>query len=175
MIDHLHKIYEYSTERIRYAEGKNGALLAISGLVLFRLLSLEELLTTKTIGFYFSGLALFTLGIIVSLLAIVARWNIPRLMRNQHKLSPPPHLAKFDNILSSIRVCYFTPEEFARLLATKLGLTNHQISPIEIDFAEHIIANSKVIIFKYKCFRFGMVCMIIGVLCTITVKLINFN
>jgi hypothetical protein len=158
MIDHLHKIYEYSTERIRYAEGKNGALLAISGLVLFKLLSLEELLTTKTIVFYFSGLALFTLGIIVSLLAIVAKWNIPRLMRNQHKLSPPPHLAKF-----------------ARLLADKLGLTNHQISPIEIDFTETIIANSKVIIFNYKCFRFRMVCMIIGVLSTITVNLINFN
>ena len=100
MLDILHKIYEISADRLCYAESKNGALLAVSALIFFRVIdSTLNLPLTLKIPHYVSIL-FFSIAILICIVSFMAQLNIPKMMREK-KHAKPKTSADFDNLLST--------------------------------------------------------------------------
>ena len=115
------------------------------------------------------GLIFFVIAILICISAFVARLNVPKMIRKGYTRLPSKY-NDFDNLLSSIRAAYYKPKDYAEKLAIKLGMPDHQLTPIELDYVEHIIVNSKIVIYKFMCFRYATVCMLVGMICTVLVK-----
>ena len=167
--ENLEKIYDISSERLRYAEGKNGALLAINSIVLFRLLGMDNLATSQFKFIYIVAIQFLCATSALTLISIIGRLNIPKMMK-QKKDHLPKKYENFDNLLSSLRLAYYCPEEYARSVMNKLHLKDHELLPIEIDYAEHIISNAKVVLFKLKCFSAASICLLVGAVLIIMIK-----
>ncbi|MCO4755800.1 MAG: hypothetical protein KC478_15065, partial [Bacteriovoracaceae bacterium] len=105
----------------------------------------------------------------LTLISIIGRLNIPKMMK-QEKDHLPKKYENFDNLLSSLRLAYYCPVDYANSVMNKLNLKDHELLPIEIDFAEHIISNAKVVLFKLKCFRAATICMLIGAFLIVLLK-----
>lgn len=168
---HLQKIYDLTWERLRYAESKNGALLAVTSLIFFRMMDSSNIHLAHLKGLYFLSLLFFSITIIVCVYSFVPVLNIPKLMNKEHK-KMPSNFGDFNNLLSSIRLGSYDPKEYAESLSMKINQQNRVLLPIDMDYAEHIVVNSKIILFKFKCFQAAMICMLLGMVIGITVKMI---
>ncbi|OUR95517.1 hypothetical protein A9Q84_16930 [Halobacteriovorax marinus] len=171
--DSLQKIYDYSSERMRYAEGKNGALLAVTALVFFRMMDSNLVVSPILKPIHFISIFCFALAILICVSSFVARLNIPKMMK-KGKQELPEKYVSFNNLLSSIRLAHYKPEEYTKQLAHKLGRDEKEVTQLDIDYAEHIIVNSMIIITKYRCFHYATLCMMVGMCSAITVKIWSF-
>jgi hypothetical protein len=167
---HLQRIYDLTWERLRYAESKNGAVMAVTSLIFFRMLDSSHVYQGYFKSLYFLSLVFFSTTIIVCVYSFVPVLNIPKLMGKKHK-KMPSNFGDFNNLLSSIRLGSYDPKEYAESLATKINLLDKEILPIDMDYAEHIIVNSKIVLFKFKCFQIAMVCMLFGMILGMAVKI----
>jgi hypothetical protein len=171
MLETLHRIYDYSTERLRYAEGKNAALLAVNTLIFFRLndSSLAKLFLHNTL--YLIMLLLFSVSILICVISLMARLNIPKMMKKKKVISIDSN-EKFDNVLSSLKMSVHTPQTYVTKLAEKLNKPDYEPLPLEVDYAEHIIVNSRIILFKFRCFQCATIATMAGVTCFILIKIL---
>jgi len=166
----LQEIYRLTAERLRYAEGKNGALLAVTSLVFFRMMDAKLIILPSLKVIYLMSLLSFSVAIIITVYSFVPILNIPRVM-NKEKKKLPKHYNGFNNLLSSIRISHYGHKDYVENLLAKVEEDNIQIKGIDLDYSEHIIVNSKVVLFKFKCFHRAMIFMLIGTVCAIIVKL----
>lgn len=171
--NHLQKIYDLTWERLRYAESKNGALMAVTSLIFFRMMDSSQIHVGYLKSLYFLSLVFFSTTIIICVYSFVPVLNIPKLMNKKHK-KMPSNFGDFNNLLSSIRLGSYDPKEYAESLAIKINQPDRVILPIDMDYAEHIVVNSKIVLFKFKCFQGAMVCMLFGMVLGIAVKMAPF-
>lgn len=174
MLDILQKIYEISAERLRYAESKNGAMLAVNSLIFFKVLesSLGFPQSRSLLILYCLSILFFSTTILICSVSFIAQLNIPKMMK-QRKRSFTKKNMEFDNLISSLKMAQYLPNDYVAKLAHKHNQPNHKPSPLEVDYAEHIIVNAKVILFKFNCFRTAMVCMISGLFFVIIIKILS--
>lgn len=167
---YLQKIYDVTTERKRYAESKNGALLAVTSLIFFRLMDSKLVVAPILKPLYFISLVSFAIAIIICVSSFVPRLNIPKMMRKE-RTKLPEQYGDFNNLLSSIRMAYYLPNEYVKELLVKIGKPDNVITLIDVDYSEHIIVNSKIVLFKFKCFHNAMIFMLLGMVGSIIVKI----
>jgi hypothetical protein len=75
----------------------------------------------------------------------------------------PKKYGDFDNLLSSIRMVHYHPNDYANALVKKMNLKGYELKPYDIDLSEHIITNATVILYKFKCFKWATLTMLIGI------------
>ena len=107
-------------------------------------------------------------------MSFIAQLNIPKMMKMKGMMGSKKH-SDFDNLLSSLRMAEYLPKDYAKKLAEKNNLAGYEPSPLEIDYAEHVIVNAKVILYKFNCFRYATISMMLGMLCIIVIKVLNLG
>jgi hypothetical protein len=167
---HLQEIYRLTSERLIYAEGKNGALLAVTSLVFFRMMDTNLIVLPSLKLVYFTSLLFFAFSIVITVYSFIPILNIPRMMKKK-KPTLPEDYNSFNNLLSSLRIAHYGYKDYTNNLLAKLEDPEIRVAEVDLDYSEHIIVNSKVVLFKFKCFHSAMVCMLIGTITAIIVKL----
>ncbi len=169
ILDILKEIFDNVNKWLTFAETKNGVLLSINGLFLFRLLDCLEKIA--------SGNSLLNIKMIWILIIIFLVAIIITLISFFPKASP--YVDKDDNVYndenSDLRTLIFYGDiskyEYSKLylrdiyryyLNTSIDVEN--INKYELDYAKEIIINSKIACYKYKCFKYALILNGLGIL-----------
>lgn len=146
------ELLEFTLEQVvdwlKYAEAKNGALLAIAGATLFGGTRTFNSLTdiSALLNSYFVCFSLFVIASIILALSSF----IPRLS--------PPFWIKFpekkltDNPLYFGHACKYDNQEYLELIASLTESSSSEFSKIDNALCSQIVINSKIAYIKYGMF-----------------------
>ena len=149
MREHLEKAFSNVNEWLKFAEQKNAALIAFNSAVVFGLLSLSLPPNVVLRGYVYLAVALLAIAVILALASFIPRTRIPWVM-------PRSRNDEDDNLLFFGHAANYTPERYLAALAKALGETPEPCGRIEKMYAEQIVMNSKIALYKYSCFTAGI-------------------
>ena len=141
-------IFANVNDWLRFAEAKNGALVAFDAAVAFGALSL---------GIGAQGLATW-LAVVMVVSAILALISasvalftfLPKLTSDLLAQEEPP--SPTDNLLFYGHIAKYTPDSYLEALRTRLRLSQ-DISPYAEQLAEQIVINAQIASWKYQLFN----------------------
>lgn len=138
---------------LKFAESKNGAIVAFNSLIVLGIVSWfsQNYYDFMLILIIYSIqlivlLIVATLISLVSFLAIIENMDLP--------LTEEPQDGK--NLLFFGHLSSFSPKSLLKKLSEQNGNNKNDFSPQELDYAEQIITNSKITLSKYKLFNIAL-------------------
>jgi hypothetical protein len=148
----LDYIFDKIIDWLKFAEAKNGAILAVNSAILFgvsRLAMTIEITSNYLLIYIILAIILLCSSILVALLSFVPR------------LEPPlwvsfPKKPEKVNILFFGHICSLTPKGYLEHFYKMNGLGQNQYSDIDNQLSNQIVANSKIAYIKYKQFNFSI-------------------
>lgn len=154
MNEELTKILESINNCLRFAEAKNGVLLALNGTAIFGVFQLLTSQSTLVIKYWEYAVALLIMFIISALITMISfvpiltiREKIIKfLSSNKHKKR---NLIYFGNIFD-LDVLDYLDMFHNRYFKDK------EISQLDEDIAENIINNSVICVWKFKLFNWAI-------------------
>jgi len=152
-------------EWLKFAEAKNGALLAADIAILFGVFRLLNDSTVQRVVIY---LAIFL--IIVSAISSLISF-IPQL-----KISSFTHkkrMEKETNLIFYGHIAKYEPQSYIEALYAESGAEPVAITSIELDYAQQIIVNSRIAVRKYLCFNAGLWLTVLSLLLLLVVSLMS--
>lgn len=159
MEEQLKTIFANINEWLRFAEAKNGALLAANAATIFG--AIQVVLGERELNFwwylYLYVLIFFiVLSIIITLVSFLPRTKIPWIRQIGEK-------QKYDNLLFFGDISKYTPSDYIEHV---IKLYGKDITPSRLDYiyAEQIVINSRIASKKYEFFRVAMWCTIAGIM-----------
>jgi hypothetical protein len=158
-VKELHHILALVNEWLKFAEAKNAALLIAASAVVLGVPSVAaqlQLCSSWTAIYVTWLIALAALSALVAAFSLLPRTRIPWLLP-----STPPQLP--GNVLFYGEIHKLDPDTYLNSLRSKLGLLGDPI-PIERDYAEQIIVNSRITMEKYTLFSIALWTLLFGVL-----------
>lgn len=144
----LRFVLTQTNDWLKYAEAKNGVLLAIDMGILVTLFSIDNgnYLTKATT---LPAMVLTFLAVISLLVSFIPKLNLRKLTIS----SEIPH--KGINLLFFAHIAKLDPNSYLRELYHQLNQENTSVSRHELDYAEQIVNNSRIAMMKYNCFTIG--------------------
>ena len=145
----LRLIYSDVNDWLRFAEAKNGALLATDGALVLSALGLIDgrVFLFRWAEFYFySFVLLSSLSGLLSLISFLPQIEIPRIRARS------PSEAR-DNLLFYGDICDYDTTTYLEALCTQYDYPLDSVGPYEEDLAESIVVNSRISMRKYRLFR----------------------
>lgn len=170
MEEDLKNIFNNVNEWLKFAELKNGTLLAtltaVLGILLDRtnkiLFQGEQYDLNFWISIYLVSLMFFfTIAICILLISFLAQTRVI--------FKPTGEKSENDNIIFYGHIIKYKPEEYLRFIDT----TKHDFSKQELDYANQIVVNSHITYRKYKYFNIALFLTLTGVLTLIGSLLIK--
>jgi hypothetical protein len=148
----LDYIFDKIIDWLKFAEAKNGAILAVNSAILFgisRLAISIDIVNNYLLIYIVLVIVLLASSILVALLSFVPR------------LDPPiwvsfPQKPEKVNILFFGHICSLTPKGYLEYFYKINGLGDNQYSDIDNQLSNQIVANSKIAYIKYKQFSFSI-------------------
>ncbi len=153
MEDRLRYVLSVVNEWLKFAEAKNGALLAVDVAIVFGILQLTSNASSR--GWIPFAISLIGLSAISALLSF-----IPQL-----KVTSPKERKGDDKATSLIFYGHFAkyqPESYVKTMYSRVGIEAPSITPIELDFAQQIIINSRIALRKNRYFSAGLWLTVLG-------------
>lgn len=159
-VDLLESTLKQVVDWLRFAEAKNGALVAIGCATIFGVLRLYSTFP--------SGSALIELYVL-SFTILVASSIILSLTSFIPMTSPPfwitmPSIKEGDNPLFFGHACKYSKRSYLELFNQYREFGPHKESQIELDICDQIVNNSKISFIKYRVFSYAVFCFLAGVL-----------
>lgn len=152
MINTLRDIYDDVNNWLKFAEAKNGAIIALNSALIFGILkfftSLDDVPVLLSL-FAFVGLFMLTVSIIIALLSFIPRLTHPYIKVD--KISTNDNLLYFGDIAKYDKVDY--RQKLTAMIATKKDEENEKLIDSKIS---QIIVNSKITFIKYKQFEIAV-------------------
>lgn len=145
---------------LKFAESKNAALLAANVAVAFGLMSQFQGKSNIPywVPIYTSIVTIcFILSSGICLLSFVPKLQIP------HK-PPKKKSGKKQNMVFYGHIAGLSIQDYLSALYERNGLDPNKATPFEKDFAEQIIVNSDIALWKYKCFGVALTLTMVGIL-----------
>jgi hypothetical protein len=151
MEETLKTIFANINDWLRFAEAKNGAIIAVNGAAIFGILkSLTEDKDLKV-------LVCFILLLLIISICVIIYSFIPQLvgLKNYSKLSQE----EFDKNKKELNSLFFgslvnlTSVQFLDLISYKSAKEQEEIKGIHVDYANQIIINSEIAMTKFLLFR----------------------
>jgi len=161
LINELEKAYNHTNQWLKFAESKNGALIALDSALIIGILSLFRSFTSIEILYYyfFWVISFLIISMVISSLSF-----IPILSKkNQDEVSSKEIVQK-KNILFFSEIKHLTPDEYLNILIKKIDFKGSEITDYAIDYADQIINNSKIADNKYKLFKWALYFFVTGIL-----------
>lgn len=168
-LDILKEIFDNVNRWLIFAETKNGVLISINGVLLFRLLDyLEEFDSSNSL----LNIKATWILIIIFLIAII--FTLKSFFPNCSSfIDEGDNVHEYVSSNSSILLYY---NDISKYDSAKLYLKDiykhylnvdvdiKKLNKYELDYAKEIIFNSKIACYKYKCFKFALVLNGLGIL-----------
>jgi hypothetical protein len=149
MEDRLRYILSNVNDWLKFAEGKNAALLAANSAIVvgaLRLVDGKEFIFQWAEYYFYFSIAMSSLGGVLCLLSFVPKVKIPWLL-------PTSLSHEKDNLVFYGDISCYDPSSYVRALYTQNGANLERIDPFEEDLAEQIILNSRIALRKYQLFN----------------------
>ena len=161
LINELEKVYSHTNQWWKFAESKNGALIALDSALIIGILSLfKSFISIKILYYYFCWVISFLIiSLVISSLSF-----IPILSKNNQDKVSFEEIDKKKNILFFSEIKNLTPDEYLDLLIKKIQVKNSKITKYAKDYAEQIINNSKIADNKYRLFKWALYFFVTGIL-----------
>ena len=153
--ERLFRLLLLVNDQQRFAEAKNGALLAVSGASAFGLIASFNDITAVLPGWresFIAASAIFCLSFIASLLSLLPKTDPAAILKSEHG-----NPSESDNLCFFGDLCRYTPKGLVKAINAKHGSTEvaDDQSAGELDIAEQIIVNSTITSAKFRSFRTG--------------------
>jgi len=146
LLEHLFGVFQTVNDWLRFAEAKNGAILALSGSALGILLGIMSNVPfpSKALLGYVAACAMLLSGSVAAALAsFVPRTRLP--VRNRRSHAAAPNLLFYGDLAS------MSPGEFLAETRRALGMSATDAAlPMDEHVAAQIIANSRVTLWKFQ-------------------------
>lgn len=150
MVDNLKDIFDNINNWLKFAEAKNGAIIALNSALIFGILKLNSSITNQNIllNYYISiGIFLLFVSIIMALLSFIPRLNYPYIIFDKP--------TENDNLLYFGDILKYTPLTYYEKLQIKTcGESNKK--DFEMYYINQIIINSKITFIKFKQFEIAV-------------------
>lgn len=180
IVDELKNIFENVNGWLKFAEAKNGALVAINGVFIFKCTDfLINLNDKKVVGNKFFLLATMTFFLIALILVLVSFLpNVSKISdkeENEDKCTKCKD-RKCDNILNFYGDIskYNNPKLYLNdLYLYYYDSTKEELNKKELDYAKEIIINSQITLRKFKMFKYSIRMDIIGLVMLLTFWIFN--
>ncbi|GAG97629.1 unnamed protein product [marine sediment metagenome] len=148
MEERLRYILSTVNEWLKFAEAKNGALLAVDTAIIFGIFKLASDSAWPHAIFSYLTISLVIASAVSCLVSFIPRIKIPTVTLNQKpntgvSLLFYAHIAKYD------------PESYLKDLYGQSDSTTPS-SSFEMDFARQIVTNSGIAVKKYHCFTVAL-------------------
>lgn len=165
MEERLRYILTTVNEWLKFAEAKNGALLVADIAILFGVFRLLNDSTGQRVSIYLA-IFLVIVSAISSLVSFIPQLKISSFIpkkrtKKEHSLIFYGHIAKYE------------PQSYIEALYAESGAEPAAIAPIEVDYAQQIIINSRIAVRKYLCFNIGLWLTVLSLLFLLVVTLMS--
>lgn len=158
-MDKLASMLDLVNQWLRFAEAKNGVMVASTGAAVW---AISQLISERNLllllKFYLIGLMLFSIAaFVVSLCSFMPRLNLK--LKNS-----------IDNSACQTNLLYFgdlailSEEELIERFRAAVQIPSDAIVPIHFMYANQIIANSGIALVKFRMFILSVKLLLIGVL-----------
>jgi len=148
MEERLRYILSSVNEWLKFAEAKNGALLAANVGILFGAFRFVGGMTCTKACIYSA-----IISVIVSTVVALASF-IPRLKMPSFTSKKRP--TKETSLIFFGHIARYDPEDYVRALYSEAGVQEPTVTSIENDYSRQIITNSQIALQKYRCFSVGL-------------------
>ena len=168
--DRLRYILASVVDMVKFAESKNAALMAASSALIFGIFTIIGQSPSLHFGIviYLYIVAVFLgLGGITCLVSYIPQNSLPRLSSRRQ-----PTRGK--NLLFYGNLADLCPESFLKLLYEQSEIELKGIDPIEEDYAEQIIINSRIALLKFRYFTAAIWIILTGLVTPIGVVILYF-
>jgi hypothetical protein len=147
----LESILDKSVDWLKFAEAKNGVILALNGAILFGIsrLALGYTFDNKWLAYYaLMAVGLLLVSILIALLSFIPRLEAPFWM------SYPSKPDKF-NVIFFGHICTTSVQDYLNKYYETLEIAGVH-SKLDNQFANQIVINSKVAFIKFKQFEIAI-------------------
>ena len=165
MEERLRYILTTVNEWLKFAEAKNGALLAADIALLFGVFKLLNELTGREVFIYFA-IVLVILSAISNLVSF-----IPQLKLSS--FTPRKRTEKEASLIFYGHIAKYEPQSYVKALYAESGAEPAAIAQIEVDYAQQIIINSRIAVRKYLCFNVGLWLTVLAMLFLLMANLMS--
>ena len=148
----LKDILENMNSWLKFAENKNAAIIAFNSAVLFGIVSILIQVTVipRVIRYYLCfAVLMLGFGIISSLLSFLPQLRLPwfftRALADEK-----------DNLLYFGHAARYTPDSYVKTFSKVLKRKVDQTTPLEKWYAEQIVMNSRIAMYKYRWFMVAL-------------------
>lgn len=147
----LQFIFSNVNEWLKFAENKNAALLAANSAVLFALI---RVVSSQT----FAPLLQFYTFIVILLLLFSAGCCLISFIPSTRFVTPSPDQAPKpeDNLLFYGDISHYETRSYLHALYDQEGQKPEKFPQVEEDYAEQIITNSRIALWKYNWFAVAL-------------------
>lgn len=161
LIDELEKAYNHTNQWLKFAESKNGALIALDSALLIGVFSLfTKSSSLKVLNYYF----LWIISFLIISMVISSLSFIPVLSKDKQDKVSSKEIGQDKNILFFSVIKDLTSNEYLDLLAKKIENKDFEIIDYTEDYAEQIVTNSRIADNKYKLFKWALYFFVTGIL-----------
>ena len=148
MEERLRYILTTVNEWLKFAEAKNGGLLVADIAVLFGAFSLLNESTGQVLPIHLA----IVLAICSATSSLVSFSPQLRVLSSKSKR----RTGKKASLIFYGHIAEYEPQSYIEALHAESGTEPTAIAPIEVDYAQQIIMNSRIAMRKHLCFRVGL-------------------
>jgi hypothetical protein len=159
-IDVLESTLKQVIDWLKFAEAKNGALVAVGCATIFGVLRLYSSLSLESVlaALYVGTFTIFVAtAIVISLISFIPRVTPPFWIKM-------PNKEEGDNPLFFGHACKYSKRTYLDLFNRYSELDSHVECQLELAFCDQIVNNSKISFIKYQVFSSAVFLFLAGVL-----------
>lgn len=159
-VDVLESTLKQIVDWLKFAEAKNGALVAVGCATIFGVLRLylSSPIESTLVELYVASFTIFVAAaIVISLTSFIPRVTPPFWIKM-------PNKEEGDNPLFFAHACKYSKKTYLELFNRYSELGAHTESQLELAFCDQIVNNSKITFIKYGAFSSAVFLFLAGVL-----------
>jgi len=150
MVNHLKDIFDNVNYWLKFAEAKNGAIIALNSSLIFGVFKINSTIANENIfRDYYIVMIIFVLLVstIIALLSFIPRLKYPYI--NFQSINKHDNLLYFGDILK------YTADQYYEKIQTIINTEDNQ-KELELYYINQLIINSKITFIKFKQFEIAV-------------------
>jgi hypothetical protein len=165
MEEKLRYILTTVSEWLKFAEAKNGALLVADTAILFGVFTVLNRSTVQRV-FIYLAVILVIVSAISSLVSFIPQLKV-------FSFTSKKRAGKKASLVFYGHIAEYEPQSYIEALHAESGTEPAVIAPMEVDYAQQIITNSRIAVRKYRCFNVGLCLTVLALLFLLVASLIS--
>ncbi len=149
MEERLRFILSLVNDWLKFAEAKNGVLLAVDlGILVALSGSISSSLLPKVTMLF--AIVLVFLAVVAVLVSFIPQTRL------RNSIRAPATLQQGSSLLFFAHIAEYEPDSYMKALYSQIHQDTTVVSSLELDYSGQIITNSRIALFKYRCFNIGL-------------------